>query len=56
MFPLLAGKEFDLTGYAVALTFVRAFGLVKAGTDLAAHPGGGCPHRRLRSGRGVADD
>jgi MFS family permease len=34
--PLLAEDAFDLTGYTVALTFIVAFGMVKAVTNLAA--------------------
>ena len=34
--PLLAGHEFGLTGYASALTFIVAFGAVKAATNLVA--------------------
>ena len=34
--PLLAKDAFDLTGYTVALTFIVAFGVVKAVTNLAA--------------------
>jgi MFS family permease len=34
--PLLAEREFGLTGYTVALTFIAAFGITKAFTNLAA--------------------
>lgn len=34
--PLLAEEEFGLTGFTVALTFIVAFGLVKAATNFAA--------------------
>ena len=34
--PLLAEETFGLTGYTVALTFIVAFGVVKAVTNLAA--------------------
>lgn len=34
--PLLAGEEFGLSGFTAALTFIVAFGLVKAVTNFAA--------------------
>jgi MFS family permease len=34
--PLLAGEEFGLSGFTAALTFIVAFGLVKAATNFAA--------------------
>src|SRR3954447_370497 len=34
--PLLAEREFHLTAYTAALTFIFAFGTVKAITNLAA--------------------
>ena len=34
--PLLAEEEFGLTGFTAALTFIVAFGLVKAATNFAA--------------------
>ncbi len=34
--PLLAEEEFGLTGFTAALTFIVAFGLVKAGTNFFA--------------------
>jgi MFS family permease len=34
--PLLAEREFGLGAFSVTLTFILAFGLVKAGTNLAA--------------------
>ncbi len=36
LLPLLAKEEFGLTGFTAALTFIVAFGLVKAATNLIA--------------------
>jgi MFS family permease len=36
LLPLLATDEFHLTAYSATLTFIVAFGLVKAGTNLVA--------------------
>ena len=36
--PLLAGEEFGLTKFTATLTFIAAFGIVKAGTNFFAGP------------------
>ena len=44
--PLLAEEDFGLTGFTVTLTFIIAFGLVKAGTNFFAGTLGDCYGRK----------